>query len=189
MQWMQRTQRRGAVVPALVVAAFGLGVAAAAVLDQTPKRFGVVVPGELYRSGGPLSPGQVAWLHERHGITRIICLLNPEDRDAREAIFAERDAAVTRGIEWINIPMGGSGEHEPPQRKEVLALLTQPDPPPTLVHCAAGVNRAGLAIGLWRAETQGWTWEQIHAELLANDFEDLLKHETMRAALKEAAAD
>jgi len=63
----------------------------------------------------------------------------------------------------------------------------QPDSPPTLVHCAAGVNRTGLAVGMYRLHCQGWSLAQVMAELRANDFEDLPKHQNLRDALQAEA--
>lgn len=150
--------------------------------SQVPKRFAPVIEGQLYRSG-LVAPQQLQNLKEEYGITRVICLLNP---DAPETL-AERSAAEKLGIEWHNIPMGGSGESTAPQRVRLLELMTTRDAPPTLVHCSAGVNRTGLAVGLYRIHKEGWTYEQVLAELRANDFDDLPKHEDLRAALRAAA--
>ncbi len=52
-----------------------------------------------------------------------------------------------------------------------------------LVHCAAGVNRTGLAIGLYRIHQEGWSVAQVLAEMRRYGFEDLPKHESLRGAL------
>ena len=147
-----------------------------------PKRFEPVVAGKLYRSG-EVSPVQLERLHDEQGIDRVICLLNPE----APVTQAEHKAAESLGLEWINLGMGGSGQHELNQIPELVALLTDPNAPPTLVHCSAGVNRTGLAIGLYRIHHDGWSYEQVYDELLKHDFEDLPKYEQMRATLKAEA--
>ncbi len=55
-------------------------------------------------------------------------------------------------------------------------------------HCAAGVNRTGLAVGIYRLQNEHWTLEQVLAELRAHGFEDDSKHESVRQALAEEAA-
>lgn len=150
---------------------------------RVPKRFAVVVPDRLYRSG-TVTPQQLEWLQREHGIGRVISLLAEDDPVTR----AEHTAGDRLGIEWYNIPLRGNGASTPPDRSRILELLTVPDSPPTLVHCAAGVNRTGLAVGLYRLHCQHWTLDEVMAELRSFDFEDLPKHENLRQALAEAAA-
>lgn len=171
-----------------VIALVGLAAATATgvwwQVTRLPKRFAVVAAGSLYRSG-EVSPAQLEHLREDYGIGRVVCLLNPDD----PATQAERTAAERLGITWENVPLTGDGASEAEDRARIMALLTAKDAPPTLVHCAAGANRTGLAIALYRIRVQGWTYEQALAEMKANGFEDLPKHENLRAALREAAAN
>lgn len=150
---------------------------------RLPRRFAAVVPGQLYRSGEVL-PGQLERLVEEQGIRRIVCLLDPDAALTR----AEERAARALGLEWHNIPLPGDGESTPAEREQILALLSDAEAPPTLVHCAAGANRTGLAIGLYRLRYQGWSLEQTLRELRANGFKDLPKHESLRQALAAEAA-
>lgn len=169
----------------IAVAAVMVGGAGGIVWWQSarlPKRFAPVVDGRLYRSG-QVTPGQLEHLHRDHDIRRVICLLDP---DAPQSI-AEREAARELGIEWHNVPLRGNGESTPADRQQIIDLLTSPDAPPTLVHCAAGTNRTGLAVGLYRIRAQGWTYEQALEEMRLFDFEDLAKHENLRQALAAEA--
>lgn len=150
---------------------------------QYPKRFAVVEPGRLYRSGA-ITPAQLARLHATYGIERVICLLATESPEAQ----AEHAAAQRLGLDWHNIPMGGDGTSTPPQRDQLRALLLDPNAPPTLVHCAAGTNRTGLAVGLYRIHHDGWTCDQVLDEMRRFSFDDLPKHENLRAALRAEAA-
>jgi protein tyrosine/serine phosphatase len=153
---------------------------------RLPNRFAAVVDGRLYRSGR-VSPAQLERLQRQYGIRRVISLLDADD----PATVAERQAAGRLGIDWHNVPLTGDGASTAAERDRIRRLLANPDAPPTLVHCAAGVNRTGLAVGLYRLHCQHWTLEQVLAEMRAFGFDDLPRHENLRQALAaeaEAAA-
>lgn len=150
---------------------------------QYPRRFAVVEPGRLYRSG-EVTPAQLVRLHEGYGIERVISLLATDSPETQ----AEHAAAEKLGLEWHNIPMGGDGTSTPSQRDALRALLLDPNAPTTLVHCAAGTNRTGLAVGMYRIHHDHWTYEQVLAEMRRFSFDDLPKHENLRAALRDEAA-
>jgi protein tyrosine/serine phosphatase len=160
-----------------------LGVAGGALAYQAyrlPKRFAAVAEGHLYRSG-EVSPGQLERLQREYGVRRVVSLLNAE----APVTVAERAAAERLGLEWCNVPLPGNGASTPADRERIRALLTDPHAAPTLVHCAAGVNRTGLAVGLYRLHQEHWPLERVLAELQSFGFEDDLKHENLRQALTE----
>jgi len=172
-------KRRNAVV-ALVALAIAASVTLAWLSSRgLPKRFGVVVPGQLYRSG-EVSPRQLEQVAREHGINTVLSLLNP---DVPESI-AERQAAERLGVRWVNVPLRGDGSSTPADRELIKETLFDPAARPLLVHCAAGANRTGLTIGMYRMYVDGWTPEQVLAEMRTYDFEDLPKHENLRAALR-----
>lgn len=178
-----RSMQRGRV--ALVLAALvGAGAVAAFIWHdtRTPKRFASVVEGQLYRSGG-VSPRQLEYLATRYGIRTVISLLNP---DAPESV-AEREAAQRLGLTWHNIPLPGNGASTANDRRRIRQLLDPLPGEPTLVHCAAGANRTGLAIGIYRIHHDGWTDEQVIAEMLRFDFENGPNHQQLREALAAEA--
>lgn len=180
-----RTARNRARVRSwLVGSAVLAGLAAGAYWysDLYPKRFAAVEPGRLYRSGG-VTPDQLERLVQREGIRRVLSLLNPE---APESI-AERAAAERLGLEWINIPMRGDGSSTPADRDALRRILLEPHDEPLLVHCAAGANRTGLAIGMYRLHHDGWSVEQVMEEMRRFGFEDQAHHENLRAALRKEA--
>ena len=170
----------------VVLATLALGAAAGAGLwwqaGQLPRRFAAVDAGRLYR-GGEVTPRHLERLQRDFGIARVISLLDPDTPGSR----AEQAAARRLGIEWHNVPLSGDGASTPADREQIRALLTQPGAPPTLVHCAAGVNRTGLAVGMYRLHCQGWTLAQVMTELRATDFEDEPKHQNLRDALAAEA--
>lgn len=149
---------------------------------RLPKRFAAVVDGRLYRSG-EVTPGHLARLQRDYGVGRVISLLNG---DAPVSV-AEREAAGRLGLTWVNVPLGGDGASRAEDRQRLLALLDDPNAPPTLVHCAAGVNRTGLAVGLYRLHCQHWTLEQVMDEMRRFGFDDLPKHDNLRMALASEA--
>ncbi len=146
-----------------------------------PKRFAAVEDGRLYRSGD-VWPGQLARLKETYGIRTILSLNNPEVLETQQ----ERDAALALGIRWLNVPLTGDGASTRPDRERIKAILFDENGP-MLVHCSAGVNRTGLAVGMYRLHRQGWSLDDVLREMRAFDFEDEPHHENLRQALAEEA--
>lgn len=178
--------RRRRVAP-LVVGALIIVVSAAGFWwnsTRLPRRFAAVVEGRLYRSG-EVTPAHLERLQRDFGIERIVCLLN----STAPVTLAEADAARRLGLQWRNIPLTGDGASEPADRARILELLLDDDAPTTLVHCAAGANRTGLAIGLYRLHAQGWPLDRVMDELRQFGFEDLPKHANLRQALADAATE
>jgi protein tyrosine phosphatase (PTP) superfamily phosphohydrolase (DUF442 family) len=157
-------------------------VAAYQYATRLPRRFAVVLPGALYRSGA-VTPEQLARVHAAYGVGRVLSLLDP---DAAEST-AERTAAERLGLTWVNVPLRGNGASTATDRERIRAVLVEPNQPPTLVHCAAGVNRTGLVVGMYRLHVQGWSLDEVMTELRSTDFEDGPRHENLRAALREEA--
>jgi protein tyrosine/serine phosphatase len=149
-----------------------------------PKRFAEVVPGRLYRSAR-ITPAQLEFAARHHGIRTVLSLLDP---GAPESI-AERAAAQRLGIRWLNVPLPGNGASTAEARARILEIESAPENAPLLVHCAAGVNRTGLAIGLYRIHEQAWTYEQVLSEMLRFGFENEAHHEDLREALRSEARD
>jgi len=172
-------------VPVATAAGLAVVIGAAALWHRhslLPRRFGVVAEGRLYRCG-EITPRQLAYVARRYGLRTVLSLLDPA---APESV-AERRAAEELGLRWINVRLPGNGASTPEQRQRIKAVLLAPDAGPTLVHCAAGVNRTGLAVGLYRIHSQGWTVAEVLAEMRAYGFEDLARHQDLREALQAEA--
>lgn len=163
--------------------ASAIGVAAWNHSHTYPKRFAAVVEGEIYRSGS-VSAAQLERLQREHGIRRVISLLNAEAPET----LAERAAARELRIDWHNIPLRGNGASTPADRERLRTLLNDTSGVPTLVHCAAGANRTGLAIGMYRLHRQGWSLDRVLAEMREFGFEDEPQHQNLREALAAEAA-
>jgi protein tyrosine phosphatase (PTP) superfamily phosphohydrolase (DUF442 family) len=121
--------------------------------------FDVVRPGVLYRSG-QLGASQLEAAQRRYGIRTVVSFLRPGPDTQRERKICKR-----LGIDWVNLPMSGDGFGAEEQFREVLALIEQPERVPVLVHCARGTCRTGTAVALYRYEHDGWTIEDVAAEM------------------------
>lgn len=172
----------------LLVLAAVLAVAAAAAgwVGWTqfgpPKRFAVVEAGRLYRCG-EITPRQLERVAHEHGIRTVLSMLDPAHPDS----VAERAEAERLGLRWLNVPLKGDGSSNDADRDQIRAILLDSQNAPLLVHCAAGANRTGLACGMYRIHADGWTVEQVLTEMRTHGFDDLPKHENLRAALRAEA--
>jgi hypothetical protein len=115
--------------------------------NLVPKNFGVVEDGVLYRAGR-LTPAATRNVVEAHGIRTIIDFggwdKHPKG-DARAQATAE-----ALGVDRIVLPLYGDATGDPNRYVVALEIMNDPDRQPVLVHCAAGSERTGCAIGLFR---------------------------------------
>ncbi|MFO0890223.1 MAG: tyrosine-protein phosphatase [Isosphaeraceae bacterium] len=126
----------------------------------------VVKPGILYRSGQLTAP-QFTEAVRRYGIRTVVNFQLP----GRE-MQAERALAQRLGVGFVNLPMPGDGFGEEDQFRKVLEVVDDPDRRPVLVHCARGTCRTGSAVALYRFERDGWTVEDVAAELKRQNYKD-----------------
>ena len=126
----------------------------------------VVKPGILYRSG-QLSSTQLTEAVRRYGIRTVVNFQLP----GRE-MEAERTLAGKLGIGFVNLPMPGDGFGEEAQFRKVLEVIDDPERQPVLVHCARGTCRTGSAVALYRFERDGWTIQDVAAELRRQTYRD-----------------
>jgi protein tyrosine/serine phosphatase len=147
-----------------------------------PKRFAVVEPGRLYRCG-EITPRQLERVTRSHGIRTVLSMLDPEHPES----VAERAEAERLGLRWLNVPLKGDGSSTGADRDQIRSVLMDSQYAPLLVHCAAGANRTGLACGMFRIHADGWTVEKVLEEMRGFGFDDLPKHENLRAALRAEA--
>lgn len=152
--------------------------------SRIPKRFAPVVADRLYRSG-EITPRQLRYLAERYRIQTVLSLLDPADPRSQ----IEKAAAEELGLLWVCVPLTGDGASSPEQRELIKDILLDDSLGPLLVHCAAGVNRTGLTIGMYRIHREGWTPEAVLEEMRMFGFDDLPKHENLREALRAEFQD
>lgn len=176
-------RRRFLLILALALLATGGGVLAYRAATAYPENFATVVPGRLYRSG-EVAPAQLERLQRDAGLRTVLSLLNPDTPESA----AERAAAERLGLRWLNVPLTGDGASTPEQRDRIRAIVLDSANQPLLVHCAAGANRTGLAVGMYRIWHDGWSAEQVLAEMRTLGFRDKPHHENLRSAIREEAA-
>jgi len=128
--------------------------------------FDVVTPGVLYRSG-QLHSDQLAEAIDRHGIKTVVSFLLPGPR-----VETERRLVEQRGAEFLNLPMPGDGFGREAQFRTVLEAIDDPSRRPVLVHCARGTCRTGALVALYRMERQGWTIDDVDAEMRRQGYRD-----------------
>lgn len=146
---------RHLLVAALLLSVIGGGIAV--YRHYRWKRFDVVVPDKVYRSG-ELSEVALARAIDRLGLRTIVCLY-PE--------LAERERRLCQrmGIRFISFEMHSSGSGRPEDYRRVVELMADPEAQPILVHCQAGVARTGAAVALYRMTQQDWDLPRAIKEL------------------------
>ncbi|MBI3893641.1 MAG: tyrosine-protein phosphatase [Candidatus Wallbacteria bacterium] len=87
---------------------------------------------------------------------------------------SEEAAVRSLGMQPVWLPVPDTDAPGYGQMNELLRLLHAPETGKVYVHCAAGANRTGTMVSLWRVEC-GWTAEKALAEARKFGFrEDLL---------------
>jgi protein tyrosine/serine phosphatase len=121
----------------------------------------VVDEGEIYRSGR-LEPDALSRLIRERGI-RTIVDLGAWDTDPALEREMQR-VADELGVARYYLPMAGDGRANPNGYVAVLRILGDARNHPALVQCAAGSERTGAAIVLYRRVVQGLRIQSVYAE-------------------------
>jgi hypothetical protein len=119
----------------------------------------VVQPGKLYRSG-QLNGDQLEAAIKRYGLRTVVSFQLPG-----KGVELERALCKRLNVDFLNLPMPGDGFGREEQFRDVLAACDDPHRTPVLVHCARGTCRTGAAVALYRFERNGWTIEDVQAEM------------------------
>ncbi len=128
------------------------------------KRFGVVVPGSIYRSG-QLSPTLVRKTLAKHDIDLVVHLGVHDPRN--KAHVAERAAVEALGIERRLFPLQGDGTGDIDNYAQAIAAIVAARDAgrKVLVHCAAGSYRTGGVIASYRMLIEGKAPDEAWAEM------------------------
>jgi len=145
------------------------------------KRFDVVRPGVLYRSGQPSRRGLDYLVHTR-GVKTVICIW-PEDPKLKEGMLFDwggprrltESAELERlGVRFVHWPVGDGHVFwpwpQPSQFDEFFRLFDEPANLPAAVHCLQGRHRTGTCVALFRLEYDRWDVERALAEMHSFDF-------------------
>lgn len=113
-----------------------------------PKNFGVVEPGQLYRSG-QISHWQIEPTLKNNGIKVIVALSAHGGKQAD--LDAELKAVNELGIDREVFPLGGDGTGQIEQYAAAIAAVdkAKKEGKPVLVHCIAGAQRTGGVIATY----------------------------------------
>jgi protein tyrosine/serine phosphatase len=150
---------------AAVLAAAGL--LALAFWPRGVDNLDVVVPNQIYRSGQPADDQRADLLRELN--LRTVLSLR-ETNAPPDVLAAEADACARHGVRLVNVPMPGDGLGDFEAYDRALALLTDPETRPVLVHCARGSYRTGGVIAAYRLLIQGWSEADALSEMRAHRF-------------------
>jgi|SRR5579864_2296462 len=152
------------IIVALVIAVLALGVGIWLTGESRRNRlvwdhFDVVKPNILYRSG-QLNPDQLTAAVKRYGLKTIVSF-----QVTGRSVDAERVLARRLGVDFLHLPMPGDGFGHAEQFRAVVAACDDPNRRPILIHCARGTCRTGAAAAFYRFERDGWTLEDVAAEM------------------------
>jgi hypothetical protein len=153
------------IVAVVAIAAVSIAVWSLVVRDRfVPKRFGVVVPGKLFRSG-QISRFLISDVVSRNEIGTIIDLNGLEPGNADQQ--AELDLAKANGIRHLRFPLRGNATGEIDHYAGALAAIVESEREgrPVLVHCAAGSQRTGACISFYRLLVRHDPPESVYREL------------------------
>lgn len=148
------SSRRGARIVLVVLAVAALGwYLRFGVRDHVwARNFAVVTPGEVYRSGR-LTPTATARVVENRSIKTVIDLgaYHPGSAEERRA----QRTADALGVTRYRLDLEGDATGNPNEYAHALRLMNDPANRPVLVHCAAGSERTGCLVALYRAQESG----------------------------------
>ena len=114
-----------------------------------PKRFGVVVPGHIYRSG-QISAPLVKKILTKYNIRVIVDLTSADPNDPDKQ--AEKQAAAELNIKVLRFTMSGNGTGDINDYADAVIAIANAEKQnlPVLVHCTAGAQRTGGVIAAYR---------------------------------------
>jgi len=158
----------------LIVLALIVSPIVLAVRQQAQTRnFHVVRPGVLYRSGQMTKEGLQRVLNDYH-IKTVISLRDGQTQRDRD----EEEFCKSEDINFVRIlpsRWGDEGGSVPVEAgvERFRALMSDPSNYPVLVHCFAGIHRAGSYCAIYRMEFEHWTNAQAIAEMKACGYSNL----------------
>ena len=179
--WSWRRFTRNAFIIAGVSFLTVLFIVKGVVPHLVPKNFGVVTEGRLYRSG-ELTTTALKSVVEAHGIRTIIDLGAHDHDPAGER--REQATADLLGVRRVVLYLEGDATGDPNRYVEALRIIADESNGPVLIHCAAGAQRTGCAVALYRSIAEGWDDERALVE--AEDYRhDPLDNPLMRETFHE----
>lgn len=159
--------RSGVMVVALwLLAVIGGGLFAW--FEAPAPRFDCVEAGVLYRSGQP-GADALQVLMDRYGIKTIVNLRSNEKVRRDPLGRQEIQFAHKNGIKLFILPYGDPSPGV--QAEEFLQIVKDPANQPVLVHCAAGKERSGVMVAVYRMRVNHWSPARAIQEMTTYGFE------------------
>jgi protein tyrosine/serine phosphatase len=138
--------------------------------NLVPRRFGVVEPGLIYRSG-QISERLVRQTFETHQIDTVVDLTfdNPGDARQEAELAAIRDLGITRRL----CPLSSDGTGDVRVYSEAVRAIVEENRMgrAVLVHCAAGTQRTGGVIAAYRLLVQQRSPAEVFEEMADFDYD------------------
>ncbi|RPI89378.1 MAG: hypothetical protein EHM42_03095 [Planctomycetaceae bacterium] len=155
---------------ALIVLAFNVEAIARLRHQVFPKRFGIVEPGKIYRSG-QLSARLVRHVLEENHIAVVVDLTAdapPDPSECRDEA-AEKSALADLGIERRQHILLSDGTGDVTVYAAAVKSVVEAERAgsPVLIHCAAGTQRTGGVVALYRLLVQGRPSAEVYREMQA----------------------
>ena len=157
-----------------VLALFGTIISLYILIEEVrprvfPKRFGEVAQDTIFRSGR-IHPDIYDSVLKEHEIDTIISLT--EKKSNHDWQDQEIEIAKELGIPIHRFPLKGDGTGNPAEYEKALVKLKQEENAgrKVLLHCAAGTNRTGGAIFLYRTIFEQISDERAISEMKHYDF-------------------
>lgn len=134
-----------------------------------PKRFGEVVENQIFRSGR-IHPDIYGSVLKDNGIDLIISFT--EKKANHDWQLHEIEIAKELDIPIYRFPLKGDGTGNPAEYQKALVKLKRERNAgkKVLLHCAAGTNRTGGAVFLYRTIFEGITDNKAISEMKHYDF-------------------
>lgn len=137
------------------------------------RNFHVVRPGVLYRSGQMTKEGLQRIINDYHIKTVVSLRDGQSERDRAEEAFCNSEE-----INFVRIlpsRWGDDGGSLPVEAgvQRFRALMSDPRNYPVLLHCFAGIHRAGSYCAIYRMEFEHWSNAQAIAEMKACGYSNL----------------
>ncbi|WP_171186240.1 dual specificity protein phosphatase family protein [Alienimonas chondri] len=146
------------------------GVAAVGIWDAVKydfiaKRFGVVEPDGLYRSG-QISEAMFTPTIREHEIDTVVCLMG-NDREDPGHVAEVAAVEAMPGVKFERFPLRGDGTGDYEVYYNALASLVRARRAgrKVLVHCAAGSQRTGSIIAAYRLLVRRDDCAEVYADL------------------------
>ncbi len=111
------------------------------------KHLAVHEKGMMYRSAW-VEPDVFSELIERYQIRTVVNLCNPGEM-GEDRWIQEREAVCNAGARLIEIAMPVTVNADDPALEEHMAILSDPDNYPMLVHCQHGVTRTAKFLAIY----------------------------------------